>query len=136
MCLRDITRIYNNPSDEEVTVYKAFSKNLGGTLDFPYHGGQVKRGEWLTATDKYLSPYGRDGKIQVDIGHERYAVGFHGYVHETSAKNFGLGHIGGTGDFAVLPVKFRKVRTEGVQGGKVLVADEMYVPTEEELNAK
>lgn len=116
MCLREVTRIIKKPTSKVRWVWKYFVEKPNGTLGFCF---VPLRGSWRVPTGKWLKAKAQEIVNNMGIS---YQSGFHAYPMKVCKYN-------GLVDVAI-KVKVRRVRTFGIQGGKkVLVADEMFVPT-------
>lgn len=142
MCLSKVDNIYNPPLEEERYAWKVFEtipyQMINRTEDsaykhswsfqyFPFHSGlicsrRVPRGRWLIANR---------GEIYADDTRP-YQAGFHCYASEEVARSEAASFQLTT--MVVCKVRIRNVIADGRQGvSRVIVAREMYVPSEEDL---
>jgi len=111
------------PTNDVQIAWKSFSQEANGApLKFPMNelnGSKlVPRGEWIRANQATIT-VSYDDKL-------RYPPGFHCFTSKSAVDNYGFGS-------AKVKVLIKRVRTIGKQGGKVFVADWMYVPAENEV---
>jgi hypothetical protein len=120
MCLSSITERADVPSQVIISAQKLFNRPSGGELRFNV---QKYKGSFVVPLDKWLKAEGES--IKMDSGFivkDKYPAGFH--VYDADEKKTGIG---------VRRVYVRGVRTIGTQDDyKVLVADELYVPSDQD----
>jgi len=124
-------------TEQEGLGYKCFNVRGEQQLLTMLHNFPVERGEWIS-----------NPRPNTDIGYRPRAVyrsGFHILKnrHEAYlylAREWGFQNRPWriqevfTSPFAILPVKYKQAHTQGGQYGyEVVVADELYILTEEEL---
>jgi hypothetical protein len=119
MCLGRITKKIKNPTNDIVTVWKAFDTDseLKVLLSFyQFDNFETEVGHWLKAHE-----------TQVMAGDSQYyTTGFHAFRHINQAKS-AVDNYGD--DTILLPVEFRYVTVHGIDHGiQTLVAKEMRIP--------
>lgn len=129
MCLSTITQTIDKPTLNEVTVWKSFAVDYnGGNKPLALQTQQDHKvraaGVWLKAKRIKISSdeiaYTTCPACQHSSSkYKHYLTGFHGYKRKGDVRHMSV----------LIPVKFRKVRTIGIQYGyPTLVADEMMIP--------
>lgn len=130
MCLDTATKL--DPQQEGIG-YKCFQTDPGGGLRTMLNYFPVERGKWITNPDaggmirswgvEYFSGFHileNCDEVLLYLGHE-YSM--HNYPWHISAHRF-----------EIFPVKYKAAHTRGTQYGfKVIVADEIYILTDDEL---
>lgn len=112
-----VKETYDNPSPIIQSGYKLF-KGASSSLEFEAMVHKSKKevplDQWLTA---------EESSVRADDS-RNYTAGFHAFTNEAEVKRASWA-AGRTGRRVYL----RKVHTFGTQGGEVIVAKEMYVPS-------
>lgn len=117
MCLDTVKEKYENPSPLIQSGYKVF-RGSGNSLQFQAQtlgGAQtLTLDKWIVAEEKQITA--NDQKS--------YITGFHICIDEKEVERYERSSRSRR-------VYFRYAHTRGVQGGEILVAKEMYVPSNE-----
>lgn len=123
MCLDTVTKRYAKPSKRAVKAWKLFTKGRRGEPTPLIWAGSCEEGKWHSARNP----------VERACDGEKYHAGFHAFARRRDAVEDSQCHE------CVRPVLLRGVRTVGSETGLVhpkhryvvLVADELYIPTEE-----
>lgn len=133
MCLSTITKEIKSPTKEVRVGWKHFDFDYDyegyhpegeSFLVFPYsYSDRAEQGKWLRAKHVPVRMWSPKGV-------KTYQSGFHIYSTKEEARQ----GAGGYAESRIIKVLFRRLRIVGTQHGRrVFVADEMYIPTEQEI---
>lgn len=115
MCLDTVTERYENPSSVIQSGYKTFK----GSNAVPQFQAQPYRGKNIVPLDEWLVA---EEKTVLANDQKNYTTGFHVCIDEKEVEKYQSGKG--------RRVYFRYAHTRGFQGGEILIAKELYVPSD------